>query len=254
VIVGGVALILFIIVELRHKNPLLELRVFRSSDFTRGIILAWVSQVALFGAMILIPLYLQQIKGYTALETGLILLPQALASGVGMPLGGRLFDKIGARPLAFVGLGIISGALFILSSITAETGLGLIILSLVMMGLGMGFSMMPLNTHVLNAAPRKLVGRVTPLTAAAQQVVVSFAVAGLTGFLTSHIASNTAGVTDAAGMVNGLVAGFNDTFFLAACIALFGCLLSLILRKPKRMEEDSLQTGDKPDPAMMMGH
>ncbi|PAF29216.1 DHA2 family efflux MFS transporter permease subunit [Paenibacillus sp. 7516] len=253
VIVGGVALILFIIVELRHQNPLLELRVFKSSDFTRGIILAWVSQTALFGAMILIPLYLQQIKGYTALETGLILLPQALASGVGMPLGGRLFDKIGARPLAFVGLGIISGALFTLSSITSETGLGLIILSLVMMGLGMGLSMMPLNTHVLNAAPRKLVGRVTPLTAAAQQVVVSFAVAGLTGFLTSRIATNTSG-TDVASVIKGLVSGFNDTFFLAACIALFGCLLSLILRKPKRMQEETLQTGDEPDPAMMLGH
>lgn len=253
VIVGGVALILFIIVELRHQNPLLELRVFKSSDFSRGIILAWVSQVALFGAMILIPLYLQQIKGYTALETGLILLPQALASGVGMPLGGRLFDKIGARPLAFVGLGIISGALFILSSITAETGLGLIITALVMMGLGMGLSMMPLNTHVLNAAPRKLVGRVTPLTAAAQQVVVSFAVAGLTGFLTSRIADNTTS-TEPTAIVHGLVAGFNDTFFLAACIALFGCLLSLILRKPKPMQEEELQNGDKPDPAMMMGH
>ncbi|WP_433746666.1 DHA2 family efflux MFS transporter permease subunit [Paenibacillus amylolyticus] len=252
VIVGGVALILFIIVELRHQNPLLELRVFKSSDFSRGIILAWVSQVALFGAMILIPLYLQQIKGYTALETGLILLPQALASGVGMPLGGRLFDKIGARPLAFVGLGIISGALFILSSITAETGLGLIITALVMMGLGMGLSMMPLNTHVLNAAPRKLVGRVTPLTAAAQQVVVSFAVAGLTGFLTSRIADNTTS-TEPTAIVHGLVAGFNDTFFLAACIALFGCLLSLILRKPKPMPEEELN-GDKPDPAMMMGH
>ncbi|WP_340018414.1 DHA2 family efflux MFS transporter permease subunit [Paenibacillus sp. FSL H3-0457] len=253
VIVGGVALILFIIVELRHQNPLLELRVFKSSDFSRGIILAWVSQVALFGAMILIPLYLQQIKGYTALETGLILLPQALASGVGMPLGGRLFDKIGARPLAFVGLGIISGALFILSSITAETGLGLIITALVMMGLGMGLSMMPLNTHVLNAAPRKLVGRVTPLTAAAQQVVVSFAVAGLTGFLTSRIADNTTS-TEPTTIVHGLVAGFNDTFFLAACIALFGCLLSLILRKPKPMPKEELQNGDKPDPAMMMGH
>lgn len=253
VIVGGVALILFIIVELRHKHPLLELRVFKSSDFSRGIILAWVSQVALFGAMILIPLYLQQIKGYSALETGLILLPQALASGVGMPLGGRLFDKIGARPLAFTGLGIISGALFILSSITAETSLGLIIVSLIMMGLGMGLSMMPLNTHVLNAAPRKLVGRVTPLTAAAQQVVVSFAVAGLTGFLTSRVADHTTG-TGGASAVNGLVAGFNDTFFLAACIALFGCLLSLILRKPKQMKEETLESGDQPDPAMMMGH
>ncbi|WP_458123893.1 DHA2 family efflux MFS transporter permease subunit [Paenibacillus sp. Z3-2] len=252
VIVGGVALILFIIVELRHQNPLLELRVFKSSDFSRGIVLAWVSQVALFGAMILIPLYLQQIKGYTALETGLILLPQALASGVGMPLGGRLFDKIGARPLAFVGLGIISGALFILSSITAETGLGLIITALIMMGLGMGLSMMPLNTHVLNAAPRKLVGRVTPLTAAAQQVVVSFAVAGLTGFLTSRIADNTTS-TEPTAIVQGLVGGFNDTFFLAACIALFGCLLSLILRKPKPMPKEDLH-GDEPDPAMMMGH
>lgn len=253
VIVGGAALILFIIVELRQQNPLLELRVFTSSDFSRGIVLAWVSQVALFGAMILIPLYLQQIKGYTALETGLILLPQALASGVAMPLGGRLFDKIGARPLAFVGLGIISGALFILSSITAVTGLGLIITALLMMGFGMGLSMMPLNTHVLNAAPRKLVARVTPLTAAAQQVVVSFAVAGLTGFLTSRVTSSTTG-TEKADIVHGLVSGFNDTFFLAACIALFGCLLSLILRKPKRMPEKELQTGDSPDPAMMMGH
>ncbi|WP_145335414.1 DHA2 family efflux MFS transporter permease subunit [Paenibacillus xylanexedens] len=255
VIVGGVALILFIIVELRQKNPLLELRVFASSDFSRGIVLAWVAQVALFGSMILIPLYLQQIKGYTALETGLILLPQALASGISMPLGGRLFDKIGARPLAFVGLGIISGALFILSSITATTGLGLIITALLMMGFGMGLSMMPLNTHVLNAAPRKLVARVTPLTAAAQQVVVSFAVAGLTGFLTSRVTSNTMG-TEKTDIVNGLVSGFNDTFFLAACIALFGCVLSLILRKPKRMAEPEpeLQTGDSPDPAMMMGH
>ncbi|WP_434749637.1 DHA2 family efflux MFS transporter permease subunit [Paenibacillus amylolyticus] len=253
VIVGGVALILFIIVELRQKNPLLELRVFTSSDFSRGIVLAWVAQVALFGSMILIPLYLQQIKGYTPLETGLILLPQALASGISMPLGGRLFDKIGARPLAFVGLGIISGALFILSSITATTGLGLIITALLMMGFGMGLSMMPLNTHVLNAAPRKLVARVTPLTAAAQQVVVSFAVAGLTGFLTSRVTSNTTG-TEKADIVHGLVSGFNDTFFLAACIALFGCLLSLILRKPKRVVEPEFPTGDSPDPAMMMGH
>lgn len=242
IIVGGIALILFIIVELRQQNPLLELRVFGSSDFSRGIILAWVAQVALFGSMILIPLYLQQIKGYTALETGLILLPQALASGISMPLGGRLFDRIGARPLAFVGLGIISGALFILSSITATTGLGLIITALLMMGFGMGLSMMPLNTHVLNAAPRKLVARVTPLTAAAQQVVVSFAVAGLTGFLTSRVTSNTTG-TGKADIVNGMVSAFNDTFFLAACIALFGCLLSLILRKPKRKPEPELQTG-----------
>lgn len=66
--VGGVALILLVIVELLHKNPLLQLRVFRSSDFTRGIILTWVMQAALFGSMLFVPLYLQQIRSYTPLE------------------------------------------------------------------------------------------------------------------------------------------------------------------------------------------
>lgn len=160
--VGGAALIVFVIVELLQKHPLLELRVFRSSDFTRGIILSWVTQAALFGSMLFVPLYLQQIRNYTPLETGLILLPQALASGVGMPLGGRLFDKIGARPLVFVGLSIISTALFLLSGVTVDTSLPIIMLCLVMMGLGMGLSMMPVNTHVLNSAPREWVNRVTP--------------------------------------------------------------------------------------------
>lgn len=124
--VGGIALLLFIIVELRQKNPLLELRVFASSDFTRGIILTWIMQAALFGSMLFVPLYLQSIRHFTPLETGLILLPQALASGIGMPIGGKLFDKFGARPVAFVGLLIISSSLFLLSDISPTTSLSYI--------------------------------------------------------------------------------------------------------------------------------
>ncbi len=92
-IVGGVALIIFIFVELRQKQPLLELRVFGSSDFRKGIVIAWMSQIALFGVMIIVPLFLQTVRGYGALDTGLIILPQALASGVMMPIGGRLYDS-----------------------------------------------------------------------------------------------------------------------------------------------------------------
>jgi EmrB/QacA subfamily drug resistance transporter len=121
-IVGGVALVIFIFVELRQKQPLLELRVFGSSDFRKGIVIAWISQIALFGVMIIVPLFLQTVRGYGALDTGLILLPQALASGVMMPIGGRLFDKIGARPLAITGLSIITAALFMLSRISMERG------------------------------------------------------------------------------------------------------------------------------------
>ncbi|MBW4080813.1 DHA2 family efflux MFS transporter permease subunit [Paenibacillus sp. S150] len=252
--VGGVALVLFVIVELLHKHPLLELRVFRSSDFTRGIILSWVTQAALFGSMLFVPLYLQQIRNYTPLETGLILLPQALASGIGMPLGGRLFDKIGARPLVFVGLSIISTALFLLSGVTVDTSLPVIMSCLAMMGLGMGLSMMPVNTHVLNSAPREWVNRVTPLTAAAQQVVVSFAVAGMTGYLTSQIAVHMGKMASGANPLSAMVLGFNDVFFFAACIAVAGVVISLILRKPKVAAAPDAPDAQAADPAMMMGH
>ncbi|EFM11960.1 drug resistance transporter, EmrB/QacA subfamily [Paenibacillus curdlanolyticus YK9] len=253
-IVGGVALILFIIVELRQKQPLLELKVFKSSDFTRSIILVWIVQLALFGAMLIVPLYLQGVMHYSALETGWILMPQALCAGIGMPISGRLFDKIGARPLAFAGLTAVSVALFILSGISVDTSLWVIILCICIMGLGMGFSMMPLNTHVLNSAPRRLVSRVTPLTTAAQQVVVSFAVAGLTGYLTSQITSHAASAGANANPLDAVVAGYGDTFFLSACIATAGVALTLILRKPRQLKEEDITGGENPDPAMMVGH
>ncbi|WP_433943098.1 DHA2 family efflux MFS transporter permease subunit [Paenibacillus sp. SN-8-1] len=250
-IVGGVALLLFIFVELRQKQPLLELRVFQSSDFTRGIFIAWISQIALFGAILLMPLYLQQVREYTPLESGLTVLPQALASGLFMPIGGRLFDKIGARPLVIIGLSVITGALFMLSNIAVDTASWFILTALTMMGAGMGLSMMAINTHVLQAAPRKLVSRVTPLTTAAQQVMVSFAVAGLTGYLTSRITDH---MPEAKDLVKASVAAYGDTFLVAACIAAAGALLGIILRRPKPQVEAPVEGTDQSNSAMMMNH
>jgi EmrB/QacA subfamily drug resistance transporter len=251
-IVGGVALIIFIFVELSQKQPLLELRVFGSSDFRKGIVIAWISQIALFGVMIIVPLFLQTVRGYGALDTGLILLPQALASGVMMPIGGRLFDKIGARPLAIIGLSIITAALFMLSRISMDTTTGFIITCLVMIGAGMGLSMMAINTHVLQAAPIHLVNRVTPLTTAAQQVMVSFAVAGMTGFLTSRITDH---MTETANPIEASVSAYGDTFLLAAGIALAGALLGTILSRPKQQSEHTPDDETKAaNSAMMAGH
>ncbi|GIO32198.1 MULTISPECIES: DHA2 family efflux MFS transporter permease subunit [Paenibacillus] len=253
--IGGVALVLFIIVELMHKNPLLELRVFRSSDFTRGIILTWIMQASLFGCMLFVPLYLQNIRQFTPLETGLILLPQALCSALAMPIGGRFFDKYGARPVSFVGLLIIAASLFFLSGIHADTSLYVIMPLLGAMGFGMGLSMMPLNTHVLNAAPRQWVNRVTPLTSALQQVVVSFAVAGMTGYLTSRINHHVAAAGKGGNPLEASVLGFGDVFLLSAWMAVVGVAVCLILRKPKEMAVGSEPEGEtKPDPSLMIGH
>ncbi|MGE7908232.1 MDR family MFS transporter [Lysinibacillus xylanilyticus] len=251
-IVGGVALILFIIIELRQKQPLLELRVFGSSDFRKGIVISWISQIALFGVMVIVPLFLQTVRGYGALATGLILLPQALASGVMMPIGGRLYDKIGARPLAITGLSLITAALVMLSRISMDSTTGFIITCLVMIGAGMGLSMMAINTHVLQSAPKNLVSRVTPLTTAAQQVMVSFAVAGMTGFLTSK---TTTHMTKMADPIEATVSAYGDTFLLAAGIAFAGALLGTILSRPKQQPEHA--QGDETKEAnakMRVGH
>ncbi|MDB5052833.1 MAG: transporter, partial [Bacilli bacterium] len=113
-------------------------------------------------------------------------------------------------------------------------------------------SMMAINTHVLQSVPKKLVTRVTPLTTAAQQVVLSFAVAGLTGYLTSRILHHTAQITNP---LKASVAGYGDTFLIATVIAILGGLLSFTLRKPKKQPEDEGDGGaQEPNPAMMIGH
>lgn len=246
--VGVVALILFIFVELGRKEPLLELRVFRSWDFTRAIVIQWISQIALFGTMFLVPLFLQQAKGYSAFDTGLIMLPQAIAAGIFMPISGKLFDKVGSRPLVMTGMGIVTVAAFMLSRISGDDGVSMMIAPLALLGAGMGLSMMPLNTHIMQAAPQNLVSRVTSLTNAAQQVMTSFAVAGLTTYLASRM--KTYMTPNEKPTIDNWAASFGDTFFLLISIASFGMLLAVLLRKPKQLpkaaSEELLQ------PQMMM--
>jgi hypothetical protein len=128
----------------------------------------------------------------------------------------------------------------------------MIITSIIMMGAGMGLSMMAINTHVLQSVPKKLVTRVTPLTTAAQQVVLSFAVAGLTGYLTSRILHHALTIPNP---LEASTAGYGDTFLVATAIAILGGLLSLTLRKPKKQPGDDTDGGEQdPNPVMMMGH
>jgi EmrB/QacA subfamily drug resistance transporter len=233
--VGIVALILFIIVELRQKQPMLELRVFRSLDFSKAIVIQWISQIALFGTMFLIPLFLQQAKGLSAFDTGLIMLPQALAAGIFMPIAGALFDKIGARPLVMSGMAIVTGAAYLLTQISSTGANSELILPLVLLGAGMGLSMMPLNTHLIQASPQNLVGRVTSLTNAAQQVMTSFAVAGLITILASKMKIFTP--ADGKPTLASWTSSFGATFQVLVIIGIAGLVLAIMLKKPKQAEQ-----------------
>jgi EmrB/QacA subfamily drug resistance transporter len=259
---GAVILLVFIAVELTRENPLLELRVFKSLDFSLAIVTQWIAGIALFGGMFLIPLFLQSVRGYGAFDTGLILIAQAGTAAIFMPVGGRLFDLFGARPLVFAGLALVGGGSFLLTRLTGTTSGADLIPALILRGAGMALMMMPLNTHVLNSAPRKLVSRVTALTQALQSVISSLAVAGLSTILTSrpaykaahaqltalqHQAAQAGGSAAHASHGLPLVIGnlfasaYGDAFKVMVIAAVIGVGLSFTLRK-KAVDQTAPET------------
>jgi len=246
-IVGGAALLAFIFVELRAKIPLLELRVFRSVDFSFGIFVQWIVQFSLFGTIFLLPQFLQQARGFGALDTGLTLFPQALASACLMPLGGFLFDRIGVRWLVVFGLGLVSGAIYQYTQVDMSTEGKDLLLPLIMAGGGMGLMMMPLNSHLVSKAPRDLVSRVTSLTSALQQVISSLAVATVVTILTSHlkslIADNPAAAGGGADAAKAMLAlapqAFDYTFRVMFVVALCGSVLGFLLRRGKKPQGEA---------------
>jgi MFS family permease len=265
---GAVALIAFVIAEFRSKTPLLELRILRSVDFSTGIIVQWIAQFGLYGALFLLPQFLQQARGFGAFDTGLTLLPQAIASGLMMPVAGILFDRIGVRWLVVCGLSLVSGALFQYSHVDLTTQSRDLILPLIMCGAGMGLMMMPMNTHLLNKAPANLVNRVTSLTNSMQQVITSLAVSTLVTILTARTATRGTRMQEAAAAAGQSTAGaskdalqlakqtvlsqgFADTFHIMMFVALGGAVLGLLLRRGRKPEGDSPK--DKVQPEIMHG-
>jgi EmrB/QacA subfamily drug resistance transporter len=239
IVLGLAALGLFIRRELRFAHPLLELRVFRSRDFTLAILTQWIGFGALFGTFFLVPLFLQQVRGYGSFQTGLFTLPQALASALFMPLGGRLFDRIGARPPVLFGLALVVAAMWLMSGLSGITTGEDLRLPLILMGAGMGAMMMSLSTHILNSAPRDLVSRVTSLTNALQNVVSSLAIASfatvLQGRLPVHVAQATAVVGGSPGpeaLANASAQSFGDVYRIAMVGALVAWAVAWTLRRP----------------------
>jgi DHA2 family multidrug resistance protein len=119
--VGGLSLIGFIVYELRRGDPLLDVRLLLIPQYLHSSIVGWVTIIALFGAEFMVPLYLQNLRGLSAVNTGLSLMPQGLATAIAGPNGGRLVDRVGARWIVMFGLGLLVYNTYELSRITLTT-------------------------------------------------------------------------------------------------------------------------------------
>lgn len=186
--IGGIGLVLFGLNELfRARAPLLDLNLFRNRVFLNASLLGYVSTIALFGAEFLLPIYLQALRGRTALQTGLTLLPMALTGGIFVTISGRLYDRVGPRPLMAVGFSILMINTWQLAQIKADTPISSIIFLLVLRGLALGLTVQTTMVTALSVVPRKDLARGSSLTNATRLVVQSIGVAVLATVLASNI-------------------------------------------------------------------
>ncbi len=224
-IVGVTALALFVARQFRLDEPLLEIRVLRYPMFTLNTVLGMCVFMAMLGGMTVLPLYMQNMREYSALDSGLALLPGAVAMGVMSPITGRLFDRFGAKWLGVVGFAIVTVTTFMYATLDTHTTFAYIALVNVGRMFGTAMVIMPMTTAALNELPRHLIPHGTAMNNTLRQISASVGTAILVTVMTS-----TARDPQQYG-ADGLIHGANMSFVVAGAISAAGIVGSLFIKR-----------------------
>ena len=189
-VIGVFVIGLFVWRQLHLEHPFLELRVFKSPTFTIAAILSGVVNMAMVGAEMVLPLYIQNIRGESAFHSGLMLLPGALIMGLMMPITGAIFDKHGAKRLAISGMLILTAATLPFAFLTQETPIVMIVILYAIRMFGISMVMMPVTTSGMNALPMNLISHGTAVNNTFRQVASSIGTAVLISILTNVTKDN----------------------------------------------------------------
>jgi EmrB/QacA subfamily drug resistance transporter len=162
VLAGAILVAGFVYRALHTDHPLLDLRLYRRWHFSAASIVMFTLGAAVFGAMILMPLYWQNLRGYDVIQTGLLTGPQGLGMAAAMPLAARLTERYGGGPVALVGVIVTAIATVPFALIGAHTSVAMLCVVMVVRGAGMGASFMPAMTAAFAALDRSEVSHATP--------------------------------------------------------------------------------------------
>jgi MFS transporter, DHA2 family, multidrug resistance protein len=282
-IITVAAFILFIIVEYCADHPIVELGVFRDYSFTFGNIVLFFVLASLFGSIIILPIYLQRLMGYTAYLAGMILGPGGLAVLVVMPIVGRLINVMNPKLIVAAGIAITAYAGFLMSGFNMSADFMSILWPRIVMSVGLGMVFIPLTTLTLSGIPREEMGNATSIFGLLRNLGGSLGVAYAATMLTrraqwhqshlvEHLTPFDRGYGDALqqsaqilqgkgmdavtaqqgglGMIHdmlmkqALMLSFNDVFFIMAVLLVIMLPLVLLMRHVKRGVEKSLPVAE----------
>jgi MFS family permease len=223
VLAGALLVAGFVFRALRIDHPLLDLRLYRRWHFSAASIVMFALGAAVFGAMILMPLYWQELRGYSVIDTGLLTGPQGLGMAITMPLAARLTDRYGGGPVALVG--VIATALLTIpfGLIGAHTPVAWLCVAMFLRGAGMGSSFMPAMTAAFAALSRSEVSDATP------QLNVLNRVGGSVG--TTILAVVLANAERGAHSPGAAASAYGTAFWWSAAIAALAVIPCIVLMR-----------------------
>ncbi len=267
---SALALAVFITHELTTQHPLINLRLLGDYNFGMGNLVMLIFTVGMFGSTFLLPLYLQNSMGYTALQAGAVFLPVGIIQGMMSPIAGKVSDKINPKIPMIVGVGVLGLSFILNSKLSYLTEHNFVMLSLYLRGFAMGIIFTPLSNLMLLTMPREHMAQASGITNTVRQVGGSLGVAMFTTLLTTrvnyhvqtfgtaiqsgsqefknvvtnltHFAQQSAGSNLATAAQQGkylivqhvskqaYIAGIDDDFWVAAIITLVSIVPVIIMR------------------------
>lgn len=245
---SGGALALFVMVQARLAQPMIDLRLFRDALFSISLATGLLVFVAISGRIVL-PFYLELVKGYEPQQVGLFLTIIPIALGVVAPVSGLLSDRYGSRGIALAGLVVLVGACFAVSTITAETGTLGYIARLLPFGIGAGLFQSPNNSAIMGAAPREHLGVASGLLALSRNLGQVLGIPLLGAIFSSRVIA-TSGIETSLDDLEGvppvaIVDGLQGAFFAAALLIALGVVLAgyalWLDRRQRRRARESVE-------------
>jgi EmrB/QacA subfamily drug resistance transporter len=258
IVVGGVLIAAFLRHSWTAKAPLIDIRLFVRSRAGAAAGTFLLFSIAFFGSLLLVPLYYQSVRGDTALQSGLLLVPQGLGAVITMPIAGRLTDRIGPTKLASFGIPLVVIGISPFAFVGPDTSYVLLCSFSFVLGLGMGLSMMPTMTAAMQSVPPQAIARTSTAMNIIRQSGASIGTAILSVILASNIKGNLGGAGSGGfdsihGMDEGqraaiaapLADAFSSTFVWALLLLGLAFLpaLGLALMKDRPREDDGPAPG-----------
>jgi DHA2 family multidrug resistance protein len=279
-IISFAALAVFIINELFAENPVVQFRIFRNPAFTAGNIIGFFTFFCLFGSIVLLPIYLQTLMGYTAFLAGLVLGPGGLMTMIAMPIAGKLITRVNPKGLLGSGIAVTAFSIFMMSQFSMSADFDAIVWPRIIMGLGMGFLFIPLMTLTMSWVRKEDMGNAASIFNFNRMLGGSFGVAFASTILSrrvqvhhSHLASNMSlldrnfqialpqvaqtlqdqgfapALLDSGSLgtiYKGLVRqasmmAFNDTFYVLAVMMTCSIVLILLMRNQEHRADEGVR-------------